>query len=130
MDNFLTKKKLRDFGIIIGIFFPIFFGYLLPLLFGHEYRVWTIYLGIIFLTLAIISPKLLKLPYKVWIKIGYILGWINSRIILGLIYFFVLLPISIIMKFFKYDPLRVKNINQESFRELKKDTEINLDKIF
>ena len=63
-------------------------------------------------------------------KLGYILGWVNSKIILGLVYLLVLLPIALIMKIFGYDPLKEKKNNQLSFRENIEDKEVDLRKIF
>ena len=62
--------------------------------------------------------------------IGLALGWINSRIILGLVYFLVLQPIAIIMKILGYDPLNTKKNNEESYKVDKKNHTINLEKIF
>ena len=82
------------------------------------------------LIFALIRPNLLFYPYKAWMKLGYILGWINSRIILGLVFFIVLLPIAIFMKFFGHDPLRIKKSNQKSYKEDKINHKVNLKKIF
>ena len=49
--------------------------------------------------------------------LGLALGWINSRIILGLVFFLVLQPIAFLMKFVGYDPLKTKKGNEMSFRE-------------
>ena len=62
--------------------------------------------------------------------IGDLLGWINSRLILGLVFLFVLQPIALIMKFSGYDPLRIKKVNKKSYRENKKDVRIDYTKIF
>ena len=76
------------------------------------------------------NALLLFYPYKTWIKIGNILGWLNSRIILGLVFLIVLQPIALIMRIFGHDPLRMKKSNQKSYRELKTNQKINLKKIF
>ena len=82
------------------------------------------------LIIGIINPSLLFYPYKVWMKLGHILGWVNSRIILGLVFVIVLQPISLIMRIFNYDPLRKKKNNQKSYREVIKEKSINLNRIF
>ena len=127
----IKKNTLREFGIIFGIGLPIIIGWLIPTLFGHSARAWTLFIGIPTVVLSILYPRVLLFPYKFWIKIGNILGWINAKIILGLVFFFILLPISIIMKTFKYDPLK-KNVlkNQISYREIIKNNKIDLTKIF
>ena len=64
-------------------------------------------------------------------KIGNILGWINSRIILGLVYIFILMPISLIMRATGYDPLQIKNVKkQETYKKDKRKYIINLRRIF
>ena len=131
MNNIITKKQLKEFGFIIGLGFPFIFGLLIPFLNQHAFRIWTIYFGITFLLLAIFFPNLLFFPYKLWMKIGHVLGWINSRIILGLIFILILQPIALIMKIFKYDPLRLKKVQTSSYKELKKGNHrTDLNKIF
>lgn len=74
---------------------------------------------------------LLKYPYKFWMGLGHFLGLINSNIILGLVYIIILLPISFLMRLTnKYDPLRLKNNNNSSYREERRNHKINLKKIF
>ena len=127
----ITKRTLREFGFIFGLGFPLIIGWLIPSLFGHPLRIWTLYIGLPTLILSVSFPDFLKLPYKIWIKIGLILGWINSRIILGIVFFLILIPISIIMKFFKYDPLNKKqSTNKSTYRELVKSHNVDLTKIF
>ena len=86
--------------------------------------------GIPIFILGIIKPSLLFFPYKLWMGMGYILGWINSRIIMGLVFFFVVQPTSIIMKCFGYDPLKTKKNDEKSYREEKINHKINLTRIF
>ena len=128
--NTINKKQLREFGFLIGIFLPLIFGFLIPILYGHSFRVWTIWISSPLLILSIFNPSLLFFPYKIWMKLGEILGWINIRLILGLVFFIILLPISIVMRFFKYDPLRKKNLSLKTYREIKKEAVNDLTKIF
>ena len=130
MESYISKKKLRDFGLLIGFGFPIFIGFIIPYLFGHGFKLWTFFIGIPILTLGIIKPSLLFYPFKFWMILGEILGWINSRIILGCIFFLVLIPISFFMKIFGYDPLKKINKDISSYRELKIDSKIDLNRIF
>ena len=130
MRSYITKKILREFGLLIGVVFPFLIGWALPSLGGHSFRIWTLWIGFPFLISAIFKPGLLFYPYKLWIKLGYILGWINSRIILGLVFLIVLQPIALIMRIFGHDPLRMKKLEQKSYRELKINHNINLKKIF
>ena len=129
-NNLIKKKTLREFGIIVGLGLPFFVGWFLPIIMGHSFKEWTLWIGIPLLFISFIKSNLLFYPYKIWMKIGYSLGWINSRIILGLVFIFILQPIALIMKFLKHDPLKKDFHNKVSYKELKKDFEINFIKIF
>ena len=131
MKEIIPRKQLRQFGIIVGLGIPLFLGYIIPFLGGHFFRTWTLWIGLPILILGLIKPNLLYYPYKAWMALGHILGWVNSRIILGLIFILVLMPISFIMRLFGYDPLKQnlkKNINI-SYRETKFN-KIDLNRIF
>ena len=106
MKQATTKQQLRQFGLIIGFGFPIFIGWLLPTLLGHGFRVWTLWIGGTGLILGLLSPRLLLYPFHSWMTLGHALGWVNSHIILGLVFIIVLQPIGYIMRLTGYDPLR------------------------
>ena len=87
MNNHIPKKTLRQFGFLICFAFPFLIGWFLPLLGGHPFRVWTLFISMPAGILGILRPGLLLYPYRAWMKLGHILGWVNSRIILGLVFF-------------------------------------------
>ena len=130
MNKKASKKELRKFGFVFGFGLPLFIGFLIPALGGHTFKPWTILIAIPTLLISTFKPSLLSIPYKIWMKIGYILGWINSRIILGLIFILVLIPISSIMKLFKYDPLKRKFTESRSYRINKTNNTNDLKRIF
>lgn len=125
-----SKKILREFGIIVGLILPIIFGFLLPFIFNHDFRIWTLFVGSTLIITGIIKPNLLYFPYLIWMKIGLILGWINSRIIFSLIFIFVLNPIAIILKIIRYDPLNKKQTFQNSYKEIRDIKNIDFKRIF
>tara|TARA_B100000925_G_C21701762_1_gene342648 strand:- start:54 stop:446 length:393 start_codon:yes stop_codon:yes gene_type:complete len=125
-----TTKQLREFGILIGFGFPFLIGWLIPFISGHDFRIWTLWIGLPNLLIGLIKPYLLFYPYKLWMKLGFILGWFNSRLILISIYILVLIPIAFIMRIFGYDPLRLKLEKKFSYREIRKNSKIDLNRIF
>ena len=130
MRNYIPQKTLREFGFLLGFTFLFLIGWILPLIGGHSFRTWTLFISIPLIILALTKPSLLLYPYRAWMKLGHILGWLNSRIILGLVFLIVLLPISFIMRILGYDPLKTRKIGQKSYREIKTNQKINLKKIF
>ena len=130
MKEIISKKILREFGLLIGFGFPILIGWLLPSIFGHQFRTWTLWIGGPGLLIGLIAPRLLLYPYKGWMALGNVLGWINGHIILGLVFIFVLQPIAYIMRLTGYDPLKTKRKVGKTYREVRKDKNIDLKRIF
>ena len=128
--NAVSKKILREFGVLVGIGVPILVGWIVPTILGHSFRSWTIFISLPFLISAILKPTVLYWPYQLWMKLGESLGWINSKLILGLIFILVLQPIALIMKIFNYDPLKLKKRNVNTYREEKTTEKIDLKRIF
>ena len=126
----IAKKQLREFGFLIGLGFPILIGWILPGIVGHLFRSWTLWLGIPSLLLGILRPDLLLYPYKGWMILGHALGWINSKIILGFVFIFVLQPISFVMRISGYDPLRKRRKGGQTYRENCQDHRTDLTRIF
>ena len=55
-------------------------------------------LSIIFLAISILIPNILLPLNKAWMKVGFILGTIISPLIIGLIFFVIFTPISLLFK--------------------------------
>ena len=130
MKETISKKQLREFGLLIGIGLPILIGWVLPSIFGHGFKVWTLYFGIPGLIFSLTTPRLLYYPYKIWMGIGHTLGRVNSYIILGLVFIVVLQPIAFIMRMFGYDPLKRRRKGETTYRENRKNHHIDLTRIF
>ena len=130
MTNEISKKQLRDFGLLIGFCLPLIVGWLIPLITGHSFRAWTLWISIPTLLIGLLSPRILRKPYQAWMQLGHLLGYVNSRIIFGLVFIVVLLPIAFVMRAFGYDPLRTRKLNILSFKENKKGSKVDLTRIF
>ena len=130
MKEIISKKKLREFGLLIGFGFPLLIGWFIPSLAGHGFKEWTLWVGFLGLIIGLTSPRLLYFPYKFWMKLGVTLGWVNSRIILGLVFILVLLPISVVMRLIGYDPLQTKIKDEKTYRKIRKSYKTDLTRIF
>lgn len=113
------KKELRNFGIIMALAIILFFGLLLPLIFKKPIgkNIWPYAISVSFLLPALFVPVVLKPAYTIWMFVGSILGWINTRIILGLFFYFILAPIGIILKIFRNDPMKRSLNAKDSYLE-------------
>jgi len=92
-----TRKELRQFGLLVGTVFTAI-G-LWPLVFrGEPVRVWAIVGGGLLILCGGILPSILAPIYKGWMWIGHILGWINTRILLGIVFYGLVTPIGLIFR--------------------------------
>jgi hypothetical protein len=66
---------------------------------------WLIYLSAAVGASCILSETAARGIEWAWLKLATFLGWLNSRIILSLIYFAFLLPLAWISRLFTKDPL-------------------------
>ena len=103
----------RSFGIVFFIVFLLIALY--PLINTGEFRLWSLIISFIFLILGILNSKILTPLNKLWFKFGIFLGKIVSPIIMGIIFFFVLTPIGVLMRFFGKDVLNLKYNNKKSY---------------
>jgi len=121
----IKKKNNITFGILFFIFFLIIGLY--PLKSDETIRVWFVVLSLVFLIITIIRPNLFTFLNKLWIKFGILLGKIISPIVMGLVFFFVVTPIGILIRILKKDVMGLKRgkssywINRENkFQTMKK----------
>ena len=118
----------RSFGILFFIVFLII-G-LWPLKNNNDPNYIILVLSSIFLILGIINSKLLTPLNKAWVKFGEILGMIIAPIIMGLVYFIILTPISLLVRLSGKDLLKLKK-NKSSTYWIKREKNIgNMDKQF
>ena len=100
------KSNNRSFGILFFIVFLILGLY--PTLKGNSPNIYLISISIPFIILGIINSKILTPLNNAWIKVGEILGIIIAPIVMAIIYFFILTPISLIVRIFGKDLLSIK----------------------
>ena len=108
-----NKEKNLSFGILFFIVFALIAFW--PFLSGEKIRLWAIFLSFIFLILGVLNSQLLTPLKKIWIKIGIILGKIIAPLVMALIYFIIITPISILIKIFGKDVLNMKFDSSKSY---------------
>ena len=107
MNTEKNKSTNRSFGIVFFIVFLIIGVY--PILNNEgDVRFWSLIIAVIFLVLGILNSKVLNPLNKLWFKFGIFLGKIFSPLIMGIIFFLVVTPIGLIMRFIGKDILNLK----------------------
>ena len=107
------NKDLRSFGVTIGI---ILFAICL-ILFYYDNLLYQIiaYCGAGFFVLGLIIPTLLKPIYILWMTFAVILGWVMTRVILSLVFYFIMTPIGLLTKLIGEDFLALKRKKSDSY---------------
>ena len=99
--NKQDTEALKSFAISMSIAFPVIFMVLLPWIFNGEVPLWPALLCMLLMLLHFLRPSLLYYPYVMWMLIASVLGYINTRIILALAYYCLIVPIGLFMQWRK-----------------------------
>ncbi len=106
-----SQSSNKSFGLLFFVVFLII-G-LWPLKNGENLNIYFIIASLVFLILALLNSKLLTPLNKSWIKLGEILGIIIAPIVMALVYFVILTPVSFIVRMFGKDLLSLKFLKEK-----------------
>lgn len=105
MDHAATRRELRQFGLLVGAVFAVI-G-LWPLVFrGEPLRLWATGVGGLLIICGGVLPSILAPIHKGWMWVGHILGWINTRILLGIVFYALVTPIGFMFRLMGKDTMR------------------------
>ena len=104
MDNKNINNK--SFGLLFFVVFLLIGLY--PVYKGNNPNIYFLLISLPFLVLGLLNSKILTPLNKAWIKLGEVLGMIIAPIIMALVYFVVLTPISLIVRILGKDLLKIK----------------------
>ena len=104
----LDAHGYRKFGLTTGAIIIGLFGLLIPWLFDLNYVKWPWILGGVLALWGLLAPTTLKPVYIGWMKFGNVMNWINTRIILGILFYAIFLPIGMVMRLFGKDAMHRK----------------------
>lgn len=113
-----TKKTLRSFGLIVGGIFLLIA--LSALVVGKPVRAWALYPALPLLGLAMVAPGALHWPFRGWMFLGGVLGWVNTRIILGFTFYLIVTPIGALMRVIRGDLLNCRFLKGASSYQVKR----------
>ena len=119
----INKSSNRSFGFVFFVVFLIVA--LWPLKNEEDIRLWSLVLAIIFFILGVLNSKLLTPLNKLWFKFGILLGSIVSPIIMGIVYFLVVTPIGIFMRFLGKDLLKMSKVKNTNTYWIQRDKQKN-----
>ncbi len=101
----VSRKELRQFGILAGALVAAVLGGLIPRLRSHPYPLWPWVVGTGLVGVGAIYPAALKYPFALWTAAGKLLGWLNTRFILALLFYLLVTPMGWMMRLLGRDPM-------------------------
>ena len=111
-DNIKISSN-KSFGIVFFIFFLVIA--ILPLLNDDNIRIWSLIVSIIFLILGFLNSQILTPLNKLWFKFGILLGNFISPIVMGIVFFVIVTPTSLIMRVLGKNLLNLKKGNKKTY---------------
>ena len=120
-ENSPIQSQLRSFGLIVGGIL-LFIGVWPIIVKSRDIRWWSLAIGAVFIFLAMRAPSTLGPIHRAWMFIGHILGWINTKIILTVGFYAIVMPIGLAMRVLGKDPMRRRYVAEVStYRILRTD---------
>jgi Saxitoxin biosynthesis operon protein SxtJ len=96
----------RSFGLVFAVVFAVIAAW--PLMSGGALRWWAAGVAAAFAVAAMVVPRVLAVPNRLWMKFGLLLGKIVSPIALGVLFYGVISPLGLVMRLAGKDPLKLK----------------------
>lgn len=91
-------EELKAFALTMIWAFPAVFMGLLPWLFNGAIHWWPAVISAVLLVLYFVYPSGIYYPYRIWMAIAGVLGWVNTRLILGFAFYLLIFPIGLFMR--------------------------------
>jgi len=120
-----SRKELRSFGLIVAACF--FVIGMIPAVFRHARPApLALTLSVVFAVTGILVPQVLRYVHRVWMLLGNILGWVNSRIVLGLVFYLIVTPVRMVMSAAGNDPMNRRfDPKAETYRVVRNPREVS-----
>ena len=98
-------RSLRAFGFLVGGMF-LLLGVWPVVLRREGPRFWALTAALLLLAPAAAYPRALWPAHRVWMKLGHVLGWVNTRIILGVLFYVIVTPVGLVFRLRGRDPMQ------------------------
>lgn len=96
----------RSFGLVFVVVFLVIGCW--PLAVGGGLRWWALTVAAALGTVAVVAPRFLDRPNRLWLRFGLFLHRVISPVALALIFFFAIMPTGLLLRLFGKDLLRLR----------------------
>lgn len=91
-------RELRRFGLALATLLVVAFGILLPWLGDRPWPAWPLVAGGLVATLALAVPVAVLPLHRLLLPVARLLGVVNTWLLLGLVFFGMLLPLGVALR--------------------------------
>ncbi len=91
-----SRDDLRKFGLTLGVAFGLIGAWMAWR--HHGFYVYFLAAAAFFPAGAFLAPAALKPAQKAWMTLALLMGWVMTRVLLGLLYFLIVTPIGLIVR--------------------------------
>ncbi len=111
-------RGLRRFCVTMAVAVPVIFWLFLPWLFDWQRSPIPLYIGAAFLAVGAVAPRASYPVYRTWMALSHALGWLNTRLILGLVFFAMIAPFGqVLRRLGKLQYTRGPDSRRDSYRK-------------
>ena len=101
----LDTKGLRQFGLILAGMIAVMLGLVLPYLFKFAFTPWPWVGGAVLAIWTLLAAEQIRPVYRGWMRVALLLNAIVTRVVLGVVFYLVVLPIGLIFRIRRVDPM-------------------------
>ena len=101
----LDRKGLRHFAWMFAAVVASLFGLILPWLLDLGWRSAPWVIAIVFFVWGFVAPNTLRPFYRLWMRFGFVMNAIMTRIVLGIVFYAVLLPYGLVFRLIRKDSM-------------------------
>lgn len=95
-----SPKSLRKFAFLVGVIVLVISFWLSLRYFSPFIYYFLGIIGMVLIVMGVFFQKGLKGIYKLWMGLAFAIGWVVSRILLMIIFYFVIMPIGLAARIF------------------------------
>lgn len=101
----LDGRGLRKFGLTTGAIVVALFGLALPWALGHSFPIWPWLIALPLWALGLFLPSTLQPIYRLWMRVGAVVGTLNTMIILGVVFYVLVTPMGLVLRWLGKDAM-------------------------
>ena len=105
----------REFGLIVGGILALLSGWWLYRGKFLNIASVTLPLGGLLIVCGVLLPRALVFPNKAWMWFAGMLAFVNTRVVLGVVFFLLFTPIGFVKRLLAWDPLNRRERQRDSY---------------